>query len=175
MLNDWRTVLATSACWPHRSLRSAGWRRCGARNGARSDAASGARSGARVFEMVIPHSPGMTIGTTAWMENEWLQTVQPEAREVFAAKRYMDDLLVFYAENPRWDHQRLLSDLTSECYFPPLKLADGSEGTFLETSFKVTPCNQICTGSRIRMCGRRWFGDTRISRATRLSVKSERY
>lgn len=91
-----------------------------------------------------PHSPGMTIGTTAWMEHEWLQTVQPEAREFFAAKRYMDDLLVFYAENPRWDHQRLLSDLTSECYFPPLKLEDGSEGTFLETSFKVTSCNQIC-------------------------------
>ena len=62
-----------------------------------------------------PHSPGMTIGTTAWMEHEWLQTVQPEAREFFAARRYMDDLLVFYAENPRWDHQRLLSDLTSEC------------------------------------------------------------
>ena len=90
-----------------------------------------------------PHSPGMTIGTCAWMEHEWLQTVHPETRGFFAAKRYMDDLLIFYAKNEQWDYNRLLGDLTDECYFPPLKLTDGSEGTFLETSFKITATNRI--------------------------------
>ena len=55
----------------------------------------------------------------------------------------MDDLLVFYAQNGRWDHEQLLGDLTNECYFPPLKLEDGAVGTFLETSFDITATNRI--------------------------------
>ena len=58
-------------------------------------------------------------------------------------RRYMDDLLVFYASNEEWDHQRLLTDLTNECYFPPLRLEDGTAGTFLETSFEITATNSI--------------------------------
>ena len=36
-----------------------------------------------------------------------------------------------------------LRDLCGECYLPPLKLEDGGEGTFLETSFRITETNQI--------------------------------
>ena len=90
-----------------------------------------------------PHSPGMTIGTCAWMEHEWLQTLTADSREWFLAKRYMDDLLVFYAQNERFDGERFMRDLCGECYWPPLKLEDGEEGTFLETSFRVTRFNRI--------------------------------
>ena len=90
-----------------------------------------------------PHSPGMTIGTCAWMEHEWLQTVHADSRGNFLAKRYMDDLLVFYAENARWDEARFLRDIGTECYLPPLTLEDGAKGTFLETSFEITAGNEI--------------------------------
>ena len=89
------------------------------------------------------HSPGMTIGTCAWMEHEWLQTLQADTRSMFAAKRYMDDVLCFYASSSNWDEERFLADLCSECYLPPLKLEDGGEGTFLETSFRITKTNRI--------------------------------
>ena len=38
---------------------------------------------------------------------------------------------------------RFLADIGSQCYLPPLKLEDGGEGTFLETSFEITGNNQI--------------------------------
>ena len=92
-----------------------------------------------------PHSPGMTIITCAWMEQEWMQTIQKEEKKYFKTKRYMDDVICFYSKNDKWDHENFVKDLTkSECYMAPLKLTDGDEGTFLETSFEVT------TGNRIR-------------------------
>ena len=89
------------------------------------------------------HSPGMCNIACAWMEDEWLQTVHPDSREHFTARRYMDDLLIFYARSSGWDEERFLRDLCGECYLPPLKLEDGGEGTFLETSFRITETNQI--------------------------------
>lgn len=59
----------------------------------------------------------------------------------------MDDLLVFYAG---LDEEKFLRDISGECYLPPLKLEDGGEATFLETSFKIT-------GPRPRYAGR-WAG-----------------
>ena len=53
-------------------------------------------------------------------------------------RRYMDDLLVFYARNDSWDEARFLQDIGGHCYLPPLKLEDGTAGTFLETSFEIT-------------------------------------
>ena len=55
----------------------------------------------------------------------------------------MDDLLVFYAQHSRWDEARFLEDISSQCYLPPLKLEDGGDGTFLETSFEITSGNEI--------------------------------
>ena len=91
-----------------------------------------------------PHSPGMTIITCAWMEREWMQTIQKEEKKYFKAKRYMDDVICFYAKNGCWDHNKFVQDITkSECYMAPLKLTDGEDGTFLETSFEVTSGNRI--------------------------------
>ena len=98
---------------------------------------------AKGVPMGDPHSPGMTIGTCAWMEHEWRQSVHADSQARFIARRYMDDILCFYASSPSWDEDRFLQDLCNECYHPPLKLEDGAEGTFLETSFEIT-------GNRIR-------------------------
>ena len=84
-----------------------------------------------------PHSPGFCIGTCAWMEHEWLQTVDAQSRSRFMARRYMDDVLAFYAHGADWDEARFLEHLNTECYLPPLELGDGGDGTFLETSFRI--------------------------------------
>ena len=34
-----------------------------------------------------PISPGMTIGACGWMEDEWMQTLAPEVKRRFRAKR----------------------------------------------------------------------------------------
>ena len=41
---------------------------------------------AKGIPMGDPHSPGMTIGTCAWMEHEWLQTVHAKSRDTFHFK-----------------------------------------------------------------------------------------
>lgn len=57
-----------------------------------------------------PLSPAMTIGACAWMEEEWMQQLDGDTKEKFVAKRYMDDILVAYAENQTWDHWRFCED-----------------------------------------------------------------
>jgi hypothetical protein len=85
-----------------------------------------------------PISPGMTIGTCAWMEDEWLQTLTAQDKDHFMSRRYMDDILTVYAKSPTWDFTRFCKDFTrSECYHPPLRLTDGTHGTFLETRFEL--------------------------------------
>ena len=85
-----------------------------------------------------PISPGMTIGALAWMENNWMKQIHPEDKRNFKSARYMDDVLVFYVDNPQWDASKFCSDFSkSTCYHPPLKLVDGTDGTFLETSFRI--------------------------------------
>ena len=56
-----------------------------------------------------PLSPGMTIATCAWMEREWMREVPSEQKQFFKAKRYMDDILMIYAENDRWEHQAFMA------------------------------------------------------------------
>ena len=53
-----------------------------------------------------PLSPGMTIGTCAWMEDEWMQTIADSDKQYFRIKRFMDDILMVYAENEHWDADR---------------------------------------------------------------------
>lgn len=91
-----------------------------------------------------PLSPAMTIGACAWMEEEWMQQLDGNPKGKFVAKRYMDDILVAYAENQTWDHERFCEDFEeSTCYVPPLKLELGRQNTFLETSFMVDDKNGI--------------------------------
>ena len=81
-----------------------------------------------------PLSPGMTIGTCAWMENEYLATLTEEDKQRFKAKRFMDDILLFYRQDDKWDSEKFLNDFTeSHCYQKPLKLEPGRGGVFLET------------------------------------------
>ena len=85
-------------------------------------------------------SPGMTVGTCAWMEQEWLRGLGTVDKQFFEAVRYMDDILMVYADAAEWDSDRFLADLqASECYWPPLRLEAASGDTFLETRFEVTP------------------------------------
>ena len=85
-----------------------------------------------------PLSPAMTIGTCAWMEGQWLQTLKEADKQFFTAARYMDDILMVYADSPNWDSKCFLRDFEkSECYHPPLKLEDAAQGTYLESTFTV--------------------------------------
>ena len=95
-----------------------------------------------------PISPAMTIGALAWMERRWMRdTVEPTAKRNFMARRYMDDILLFYAENQCWDSAKMVADFEkSECYDSPLKLEEGGQGTFLETSFEI---KENCDAQRI--------------------------
>ena len=55
----------------------------------------------------------------------------------FAAKRYMDDILLLM-QKEGWDRQRFYEDFKrSECYARPLNLEEATDGTFLETFFTV--------------------------------------
>ena len=109
-----------------------------------------------------PISPGMTVATCAWMEDEWLQTIATEDCKYFAAARFMDDIMLVYAKTAEWDGERFEADFAeSQCYQEPLKLEAGKEGTFLETRYigwrmarSSTASRTIMrVGARIRMCG----------------------
>ena len=63
-----------------------------------------------------------------------------DTKRYFRAKRYMDDILMFYASNEEFLCDKLLHDFgKSECYFPPLSLEDAKPDTFLETTFEINP------------------------------------
>ena len=85
-----------------------------------------------------PLSPGMTIGTTAWMERLMMDSIDYESKKFFTARRFMDDVLLFYAKTPEWDYERFLEDFQkSEWYWPPLKLEGDNGDVFLETQFYI--------------------------------------
>jgi hypothetical protein len=52
----------------------------------------------------------------------------------------MDDVIIGTVRTEGWDRERFLRDFTaSECYWKPLTLEHGTEGTFLETRFRTLP------------------------------------
>ena len=73
----------------------------------------------------------MTMGTCAWMEKTWLRNLPPDVRPKIMAKRYMDDIILFSAQ------QVNAEDMLQTCYHKPLKLEDARNDTFLETTFKI--------------------------------------
>jgi hypothetical protein len=84
-----------------------------------------------------PLSPGMTVGTCAWMEKEWLNGITDESKQYFRAARYMDDILCATVESNRWKEAKFKADLgRSECYWKPLKLEDSGNTKFLENEFE---------------------------------------
>ena len=51
----------------------------------------------------------------------------------------MDDVLTLTARSNTFDEDSFKADFhRSECYWDPLRLEDGGEGTFLETSYTIT-------------------------------------
>ena len=91
-----------------------------------------------------PLSPGMTIGACAWMEEEWQHQLSDDTQRRFCARRYMDDIMLMYAANESWDHERFCADFeASTCYVPPLKLEEGRQDTFLETRLAVDATNTV--------------------------------
>ena len=76
-----------------------------------------------------PLSPGMCIGACAAMEQKWLANLPERWKQHFRAKRYMDDILIIAAENPRWEYNQLEGSL-SACYDDPLKLEKGKDGVW---------------------------------------------
>ena len=87
-----------------------------------------------------PLSPGMCILTCGWMEGEWLAPIPPSERELFRAARYMDDIIMFISSKL---NKLFHSSVKNECYWPPLKLEEGSGDTFLETFFRKLPGGAI--------------------------------
>ena len=75
-----------------------------------------------------------------WNENGLRElTRDPKDKVAFRAKRYMDDILMFYTKHPSWDHERFLRDFSdSQCYWQPLKLETANPDTFLETKFSCS-------------------------------------
>ena len=89
-----------------------------------------------------PLSPGMTIGTCCWMENKWMQEVKNKDKQTFRAKRYMDDILIWYIKAAAEQETSIIESLqASECYWPPLELEDAGKDTFLETRFMIKDNN----------------------------------
>ena len=64
---------------------------------------------AKGIPMGDPISPGMTIGTCAWMEKQWMHGLPPHEKQRFCAARFMDDILMVYRMSRWWDHERFLA------------------------------------------------------------------
>ena len=108
------------------------------------DRHGGLRRQVKGIPMGDPNSPGMCIGACAWMENEWMQSLTKDTKERFSSIRYMDDVMTLTARSPNFDTERFKADFhRSECYWDPLRLEDGGEGTFLETSFTINPNGSV--------------------------------
>ena len=67
-------------------------------------------------------SPGIAVGTTAWMEMEWMKSLNERTKEQFRAKRFMDDILMVTAKADHiWTRDKFIQDFKeSMCYMPPL-------------------------------------------------------
>ena len=79
----------------------------------------------------------MTIGTCAWMEREWFNSIDSNVHRFFRGARYMDDIILLLSRSGKWNKQRFLEHLEkSECYWKPLTLEAGKKGVYLETSFQ---------------------------------------
>ena len=82
-------------------------------------------------------SPGATIMACAWMEHSYMEGISQRDRQYFKAGRYMDDLIVAYADTDEWDAAAFLQSVSDDCYVAPLTLEPSKPGVFLETEFEV--------------------------------------
>ena len=82
-----------------------------------------------------PVSPGMAIGTCAYMEKHFLESLDDNTKQLFRATRYMDDILLFTSKSDKWTQEAFIQHFETNCYWQPLKLEKGKDNVFLETQF----------------------------------------
>ena len=115
-----------------------------------------------------PHSPGMTIGACGWMEREWLQTLSAATKEMFMAKRYMDDILMFYVHTPHSTTTGSVRVSTNRTAIGRrLSLKTARKTLFSRRHSRSPRRTPSATGSRTRTrsTSSQRHGGTRISRA----------
>ena len=102
---------------------------------------------ARGIPMGSALSPPLAIGTLAWMEQEWMHTLEDDVKARFRMKRYMDDVITITAKDDSvWDVDRFREDFRrSECYWAPLKLEAAESTHFLETTLDLNPSGSFRT------------------------------
>ena len=102
---------------------------------------------ARGIPMGSALSPPLAIGTLAWMEQEWMHTLEDDVKARFRMKRYMDDVITITAKDDSvWDVDRFREDFRrSECYWAPLKLEAAESAHFLETTLELDPSGSFRT------------------------------
>ena len=102
---------------------------------------------ARGIPMGSALSPPLAIGTLAWMEQEWMHTLEDDVKTRFRMKRYMDDVITITAKDDSvWDVDRFREDFRrSECYWAPLKLeaAESDERPFLGNDSRARPKRKL--------------------------------
>ena len=97
---------------------------------------------ARGIPMGSALSPPLAIGTLAWMEHEWMQTLEDDAKARFRMKRYMQHGRCDHGHGDcerRWrmgclsfPGRRISVVLSATAYWAPLKLEAAENSHFLE-------------------------------------------
>ena len=85
-------------------------------------------------------APAMTIGTCAWMEKEWMNTMTEENKRNIVGMRYMDDLFIMSTKRKG---KGIIANLEKELYWEPMKLLKTDDNTFLETEYEMTPTGNM--------------------------------
>jgi hypothetical protein len=86
-------------------------------------------------------SPGICILTCAWMEKEWMASIDKETLERVRGARYMDDILLIYSNEIK--EKEFLESIKNHCYWEPLVLTECQTDTFLENKFFITKNSEI--------------------------------
>ena len=64
--------------------------------------------------------------------------LEPQVKRRFKMRRYMDDVIMVYAESDVWDSEKFIADFKeSTCYHEPLTLQECKDNTFLETVYEI--------------------------------------
>mgnify|MGYP003338509923 CR=1 FL=1 len=102
-------------------------------------------------------SPGMCIGTCAWMENEWLNSIEDGCKNKFKGARYMDDIILISKEEG-WDTKGFIENFSEECYIGNLLDLRKLMITFsLKINLRLQTINSN-TGSKTKMRNLLRFG-----------------
>ena len=82
----------------------------------------------------------MTVGTCAWMEKEWMNTIPDKDIRMIEGMRYMDDVMVGIPKDMEIKIQHYLEN---ELYWEPLKLGKTEGNIFLETEYDTKDIRKI--------------------------------